>query len=57
MVKIETERLFLREILSTNDQQVVDTFLKLKNGGVVDFEEMSQALFEWAGGLIRNGEH
>ena len=46
----------LREILSTSDQQVVDTFLKLKNGGAVDFENMSRTLFEWAGGLIRNGE-
>ena len=47
----------LREILSTNDQQVVDTFLKLKNGGVVDFDAMSQMLFEWAGRLIRDGEN
>lgn len=47
----------LFEILSTNDQQVVDTFLKLKNGGAVDFDGMSQALFEWAGRLIRDGEN
>ena len=47
----------LREILSTNDQQVVDTFLKLKNGGAVDFDAMSRTLFEWAGGLIRDGEN
>ena len=46
----------LREILSTNDQQVVDTFLKLKNGGVVDFDAMSQVLIEWAGRLICDGE-
>ena len=45
----------LREILSSNDQQVVDTFLKLKNGGAVDFDEMSRTLFAWAGRLIRNG--
>ena len=44
----------LREILHTNDQQVVDTFLKLKNGGAVDFDGMSRTLFEWAGRLIRN---
>ena len=44
----------LVEILSTNDQQVVDTFLKLKNGGAVDFDAMSRLLFEWVGGLIRN---
>ena len=47
----------LREILSTNDQQVVDTFLELKNGGAVEFDEMSQTLFEWAGRLIRDGEN
>ena len=47
----------LVEILSTNDQQVVDTFLKLKNGGAVDFDEMSRTLFEWAGRLIRDGEN
>ena len=47
----------LREILSTNDQQTVDTFLKLKNGGAVEFDEMSRMLFEWAGRLIRDGEH
>ena len=46
----------LREIISTNDQQVVDTFLKLKNGGAVDFNDMSQVLFEWAGRLIRDGK-
>ena len=44
----------LREILHTNDQQIVDTFLKLKNGGAVDFDEMSRLLFEWAGRLVRN---
>ena len=47
----------LREILSTNDQQVVDTFLKLKNGGAVNFDGMSRTLFEWAGRLIRDGEN
>ena len=47
----------LVEILSTNDQQVVETFLKLKNGGAVDFDEMSRTLFAWAGELIRNGEN
>ena len=47
----------LREILSTNDQQVVDTFLHLKNGGDVEFDEMSRELFEWAGRLIRDGQN
>lgn len=47
----------LRENLSTIDQQVVDTFLNLKNGGTVRFDEMSRFLFDWAGRLIRDGEH
>ena len=47
----------LLEILSINDEQVVDTFMKLKNGGAVDFDGMSRALFEWAGRLIRDGEN
>ena len=46
----------LIEICSTNDHLVVDTFLKLKNGGAVDFDVMSQMLFEWAGRLIRDGK-
>ena len=44
------------EICSTNDHLVVDTFLKLKNGGAVDFDAMSRTLFEWAGRLIRDGK-
>ena len=47
----------LREILSTIDQQVVDIFLDLKNGGAVDFEAMSNLLFAWAGGLIRDDQN
>ena len=45
------------EICSTNDHQVVDTFLKLKSGGAVNFDAMSRTLFEWAGELIRNAEN
>ena len=44
------------EICSTNDHLIVDTFLKLKNGGAVDFDAMSRTLFEWAGRLIRDGK-
>ena len=47
----------LREILSANDQQVVDTFLELKNGGAVDFDAMSRLLFAWAGRLIRSDQN
>lgn len=30
------------------EQKIVTTFLELKNGGAVDFEEMSEALFLWS---------
>lgn len=54
----ETGRFFrhlrdLREVLPKDDRQIVDIFLSLKNGGAVDFDEMSRPLFEWAGRLIR----
>jgi hypothetical protein len=32
----------------------VETFLALKNGGTVAFEEMSEQLFRWAGKWIVN---
>ena len=38
--------------LSTEDGQIVDTFLRLKNGRPVEFDEMSRMLFEWAGKWI-----
>ena len=39
----------LWEVLPRDDQQIVDIFLRLKNGGAVDFDEMSRTLFVWAG--------
>ena len=38
----------LREVVSTNESVIVDTFLNLKNGGTVDFNSMSEALFAWS---------
>ena len=38
----------LRDIVSTDERVIVDTFLNLKNGGIVDFNSMSEALFAWA---------
>ena len=38
----------LREVVSLEDQLIVDTFLLLKNGGSVDFTPMSETLFNWA---------
>ena len=38
----------LRDVVSTDERVIVDTFLNLKNGGTVDFNLMSEALFAWA---------
>ena len=38
----------LRDVVSTDERVIVDTFLNLKNGGTVDFNSMSEALFAWS---------
>ena len=38
----------LRDVVSNDERVIVDTFLNLKNGGTVDFNSMSEALFSWA---------
>ncbi len=38
----------LLEIVSPDERAIVDTFLDLKKGGMVDFNEMSDALFTWS---------
>jgi len=38
----------LPEIVSTDERVIVETFLKLKNGGAVYFDTMSENLFNWA---------
>jgi hypothetical protein len=38
----------LLEIVSAEERAIVDVFLSLKNGGVVDFEKMSETLFAWS---------
>ena len=35
------------------DQKMIRTFLELKNGGKIRFQEMSEALFAWSGNLIK----
>lgn len=35
-------------LVSPEEQNIIATFLHLKNGGTVDFQAMSQALFSWA---------
>jgi predicted nucleotidyltransferase len=49
----QTGRYFssLRELLtvaSPDDAVIIETFLHLKNGGAVDFDKMSESLFNWA---------
>ena len=38
----------LRIVAAPNEQIIINTFLRLKNGGTVDFIPMSDALFAWA---------
>ena len=38
----------LMEVVSAEEQVVTKAFLSLKNGGTVEFEPMSEALFTWA---------
>jgi predicted nucleotidyltransferase len=38
----------LLKVVSSDERVIVETFLNLKNGGTVDFDSMSQYLFEWS---------
>ena len=38
----------LLQVVSSNDRNIVETFLNLKNGETVDFDLMSEALFAWS---------
>ena len=38
----------LRDVVSTDERLIFDTFSNLKNGGEVDFDLMSEALFFWS---------
>ena len=38
----------LLKVVSSDERGVVETFIYLKNGGTVDFNSMSEALFSWA---------
>ena len=37
----------LSTLVSTNEKEIVDTFIKLKNGEKIDFNSMSENLFVW----------
>ena len=38
----------LLQVVSSDEQVIVDIFLKLKKGGAVDFDLMSETLFAWS---------
>jgi len=38
----------LLEVVSPDERAITETFLHIKNGGAVAFQEMSEMLFEWA---------
>ena len=38
----------LLEVVSSNEQVIIETFMNLKNGGMVDFDLMSEILFVWS---------
>jgi len=38
----------LFQVVSSNEQVIVETFLNLKNGGTADFKLMSETLFDWS---------
>ena len=37
----------LLQVVSSNEQDIVETFMNLKNGGMIDFDLMSSILFDW----------
>ena len=43
--------------VSADEREIIDTFLKLKNGDAVEFPKMSQALFSWAQKWIEEKKH
>ena len=38
----------LLQVISSNEQVIVETFMNLKNGGTVDFNSRSEVLFDWS---------
>ena len=38
----------LLQVVSSGEQVIIETFLHLKNGGIVDFNLMSETLFTWS---------
>lgn len=46
----------LYSVASADEKMILDAYSRLRSGDVIDFDKMSQLLFEWSGRLIsRNG--
>ena len=46
----------LLQVVSSNEQVIIETFMTLKNGGMVDFNLMSETLFAWSKKWIAKGQ-
>ena len=44
----------LQFLASSNEKAIIDTFVYLKNGGMVDFNKMSEMLFAWCKEQLAN---
>ena len=42
----------LLRVISNDEAKIIETFMILKNGGAVQFDSMSEFLFQWSGKLI-----
>ena len=45
----------LLSVVAPEERRIVETFFVMKNGGAVDFEPMSETLFDWCKHWIENG--
>ena len=52
--KYITHQKDLLQIVSPDEQVIVETFLSLKNGGTINYDTMSENLFNWAAKRIEN---
>ena len=46
----------LLQVVSSDEQVIIETFMALKNGGMVDFNLMSETLFVWSKKWIAKGQ-
>ena len=51
-VEYVSKQIDLLNVVSAEERVIIETFIGLKNGGAVDFERMSENLFNWSKGWI-----